>query len=142
MCCSTVSLNLDLEGGGWLTRHSGWFTPWKKTGNRCVGGWLDPRASPVGCGKSRPHWFSIPDLPGRSNMLYQLHYPGTLWGWLNSGKKKRPPSFGNYILLFWENVLSITRNKRDIVYFQNICKCKVLSILVIGRFTVKHFIEI
>jgi hypothetical protein len=37
---------------------------------------VGPRAGLDGCGKSRPHRDSIPDLPARSDALYRLSYPG------------------------------------------------------------------
>ena len=38
----------------------GRFTPGKETRTHCIGGWLSPTAGLDGCGKSRPHWDSIP----------------------------------------------------------------------------------
>ena len=29
-------------------------------GTHCIGGWVGPRVGLNGCGKSRPHWDSIP----------------------------------------------------------------------------------
>jgi hypothetical protein len=49
--------------------------PGKRHGTHCIGGWVGPRAGLDGCGKSRPHRESIPDIPARSESPYRLHYP-------------------------------------------------------------------
>jgi len=33
--------------------------PGKRPGTHFIGGWVVPRAGLDGCGKSRPHWYSI-----------------------------------------------------------------------------------
>ena len=40
---------------------------------------FDPRAGLDRCGKSRPHWDSIPNRPARSQSLYRLSYPAHLY---------------------------------------------------------------
>ena len=53
----TLSLTSTQDMDGRQTPHPGHFTP----GNYPVpGGWVGPRAALDGCGKSRPHWDSIP----------------------------------------------------------------------------------
>lgn len=37
--------------------------PWERPGTKCIGVWVNHRAGLVGCGKSCPHWDSIPGLP-------------------------------------------------------------------------------
>ena len=36
---------------------------------------MGPRAGLDRCGKSRPHWDSVPDRPAPSQSLYRLSYP-------------------------------------------------------------------
>jgi hypothetical protein len=38
---------------------------------------VGPGAGLDRCGKSRPTWIRSPDLPGRSESLYRLRYPGS-----------------------------------------------------------------
>jgi hypothetical protein len=69
MYISTLSLTSELEEGGWLKRRPGRFTPWKETPcTHCTGGWEDPRAALVGCGKSRSHFSFV-----FSCTLYFIH---------------------------------------------------------------------
>ena len=50
--------------------------PEKRPCAHCTGGWLGLEAGLGGCGKCRlPAGFRIPDLPARSESLYQLRYP-------------------------------------------------------------------
>ena len=51
---STFSLTSALVGVKWSTPRPGRFTPEKRPGTRCVGGWVGPRAGLDGCEKSRP----------------------------------------------------------------------------------------
>jgi hypothetical protein len=53
---STLSLTSSLEGGAWLRRHPGRFTPRQRPVTHFTGGWVGLRASLDGCGISRPHW--------------------------------------------------------------------------------------
>jgi hypothetical protein len=50
--------------------------PRERPGTHSIGGWMGPRVGLDGCGKSRPHWDSIPGLSSKS--LYRLSYPGPL----------------------------------------------------------------
>ena len=34
--------------------------PQERPGAHCIGGWVGPRAGLDGCGKTHPHWVSIP----------------------------------------------------------------------------------
>jgi len=52
------------------------LTPGKRNGTYCIGGCVGRRGYLGSCGKSRPHRNSIPELPARSESLYQLSYPG------------------------------------------------------------------
>jgi hypothetical protein len=52
------------------------------------GGWVGPGADLDRCGKSRPTGIRFPDLPARSESLYQLSYPGSYFS-LYLGKKKK-----------------------------------------------------
>jgi hypothetical protein len=61
-----------LEGGEWSIARPGRTLPRERAG---IGGWVDPRAGLERCRKSRPHRYSIPDRPARSQSLYWLSYP-------------------------------------------------------------------
>jgi hypothetical protein len=50
-----------------------------KTGTPCTGGWVGPGAGLDRCGKSRPTGIRSPDLPARSESLYRLSYPGSIY---------------------------------------------------------------
>ena len=66
-----------MVGGG--QRHtSDALPPGRRTGARCIGGLVGPRAGLDGCVKCRPI-LSL-DRPGRSESLYRLSYRGPL-GW-------------------------------------------------------------
>jgi hypothetical protein len=56
--------------------------PGKRPGTNCIGGWVGPRASLDGCGKSRPHRDSIPgpSSPQRVAIPTTLSRPTLLWG--------------------------------------------------------------
>jgi hypothetical protein len=43
--------NLGANGGGWLAPRPGHFTPGKRRGAHCTGGWVGPGADLEGCGK-------------------------------------------------------------------------------------------
>jgi hypothetical protein len=47
------------QGGGWSALHPSRFTPGKRPGTHCTGGWAGPRGGPDRRGKSRPHRHSI-----------------------------------------------------------------------------------
>jgi hypothetical protein len=42
---STLSFTLALDGGGWSTPRPVRFTPGKRHGTHCIGGWVDPDRS-------------------------------------------------------------------------------------------------
>ena len=71
---STLSLTLQLDGGGWLTPRPGRFTPGRETRYPFIG-WTCSRAGLDGCGKSRPTGIRSPDRPVRSKSLHRLSYP-------------------------------------------------------------------
>ena len=54
-------------GVGWSTSRSRLFTPGKRPGTHYIGGWLEPRATLDGLGKSLSNQDSIPASPGRSS---------------------------------------------------------------------------
>jgi hypothetical protein len=56
---STLSLTSALDGVGGQ-RHVLAALPRERPGTHCMGGWVGPRASLDGCGKSHPHRDSIP----------------------------------------------------------------------------------
>jgi hypothetical protein len=57
----------------------GHLTPRERAGTHCIGGWVGPRASLDGCGKSRPPTgIRSPDRPALSESLYRLSYPGPI----------------------------------------------------------------
>ena len=60
MYSSTPSLTSALDEGGWSASRPGPFTPGERPGTHRIGGWVGPRASLDGCGKSRLHRVSIP----------------------------------------------------------------------------------
>jgi len=43
-----------------VQRHALASYPRERPGTHCIGGWVGPRASLDGCGKSRPHQDLIP----------------------------------------------------------------------------------
>jgi len=46
---------------GWVVNATSWpLYPRERPGTHCIGGWVGPRAGLDGCGKTRPHWDSIP----------------------------------------------------------------------------------
>jgi hypothetical protein len=51
----------------------GCLYPRERPGTHCTGCWVGPRAG-LDRGKSRPHRYSIPDRPSRSQSLYRLSY--------------------------------------------------------------------
>ena len=61
---STLSLTSALDGVGGQSHGPVALSPGKIPGTHCIGGWVGPRASVDGCGKSRPHTgIRSPDLP-------------------------------------------------------------------------------
>ena len=66
-------------------RQMGWVVndtlrplhPLERPGTHCIGGWVGTRTGLDGCGKSRPHWDSIPGLPSpqRVAILSALYRP-------------------------------------------------------------------
>jgi hypothetical protein len=56
---STLSLTSALDGLGGQ-RDAPVAFPSGNTGTYCTGKWVGPRAGWNRCGKSRPHWYSIP----------------------------------------------------------------------------------
>ena len=73
---STLSLTSVLKGVGGQLHVPAALPPEKRLCIHCIGGWVGPRASPDGYGKSRPHRDSIPGPPARSESLYRPRYPG------------------------------------------------------------------
>ena len=74
---STLSLTLTLDGLGGQRHVPAALPPGKGPGIYCTGGWVGPRAGLDGCGEiSPPTGIRSPDLPARSESLYQLRYPG------------------------------------------------------------------
>jgi hypothetical protein len=59
---STLSLTSVLDTGGWSTPHPSRFTPRKRPGTHCTGGWVGPRAGPDRRGISRLYWDSTSRL--------------------------------------------------------------------------------
>jgi hypothetical protein len=74
----TLSLTLALVGGGWSTPRPGRFTPGERPGTHFIEGWVDSMAGLDRCGKSRTSGIRSPDRAARSELLYQLRYPGSL----------------------------------------------------------------
>jgi len=57
---STLSLTSALDGG-WVTNATPQpLNRWERPGTHCIGSWVGSRASLDECGKSCPHWDSIP----------------------------------------------------------------------------------
>jgi len=73
---ATLSLTSALDVVGSQRHAPAALPPGKRPGIYCIGGWLGPRIGLDGCGKTRLHRNSIPDLPARSQSLYRLSYPG------------------------------------------------------------------
>jgi hypothetical protein len=72
---STLSLTSALDGGSGQ-RHAQADLPREWPGTHCIGGWVDPMAGLEGGGKLRPIGIRSPDRPARSELQYQLQYPG------------------------------------------------------------------
>jgi hypothetical protein len=65
-------LTSTLDEGGWSTSRPGRFTPGKKHGTNCTGGWVGPMAGLDECWKFASSGIWTPNLPARS----ELRYPG------------------------------------------------------------------
>ena len=50
--------------------------PLERHGTHFTGGWVGPRAGLDSCGKSLPHWDSIPDRLARSSVAIPTKLPG------------------------------------------------------------------
>jgi hypothetical protein len=59
-CSYVLSLTSALGGGGWSMPAPAALPPGTRPGTHCTGGWVGPRDGLDGCGKSQPHWDSIP----------------------------------------------------------------------------------
>jgi hypothetical protein len=59
----------------WSASRPGRLYLRERPGTHCTGGWVGPGAGLDRCGKSRPNVIRSPDLPARSESLYQLRYP-------------------------------------------------------------------
>ena len=57
---STLPSTSALDGGWVVNATPRPLYPRERPGTHCTGGWVGPRACLDGCGKSRPHWDSIP----------------------------------------------------------------------------------
>ena len=78
-------------------RHAPSALPPVKTRYPRIGGRVDPTDGLDWCGKSRPHWDSIPGPSRRSESLYRLSYPGRY-----SGQRpvlEFPPTLRTYLHL-------------------------------------------
>ena len=75
-CRSTLSLTTALDGVGSYLHTSVTLPPGKRPGTHFIVGWVGPRTSHDGCGKSRPHRDSILGSAASSESLYRLSYPG------------------------------------------------------------------
>jgi hypothetical protein len=50
--------------------------PWERPGTHCTGGWVVLRAGLDRCGKSRPHWDSIPRPSSLKSVTIPTELPG------------------------------------------------------------------
>jgi len=68
------------DGGRWLMPLSGHFAlQGRDSRTHCIGGWVDPRVSLDGCGKSHPYQDSILDNPAsRESLQCDAHWLMTL----------------------------------------------------------------
>jgi len=57
---STLPSTLASEGGRVVNAMLRPLYPQERPGTHCIGGWVGSRAGLDGCGKSSPHWDSIP----------------------------------------------------------------------------------
>jgi hypothetical protein len=73
---SILSLTLALGGVGGQCHALAALLAGKRSATCCTGGWVGPRASLDGCGKSPPTRIQSLDHPASSELLYQLCYPG------------------------------------------------------------------
>ena len=56
----TLSLTSAIDGVSSQRYAPAVLHPWERPGTHITGGWVGPSAGLNGCGKSRPHWDSIP----------------------------------------------------------------------------------
>jgi hypothetical protein len=87
---STLSLISVLDGSGWSTPRPGLVTPFppgKRPVTPCTEGWVGPRSSMDGCGKSLPHRHAIPVSSSPQRVAISTTVP---W---------RMESFGSLLLL-------------------------------------------
>ena len=77
MYSSTLPSTSALDGGWVVSATPRQLYPWERTGTRCIGGWVGPRAGLDGCGKSRPPpGFDSRTVQSVASPLYRLSYPG------------------------------------------------------------------
>jgi hypothetical protein len=67
----TCALTSVLGGVGDQLHAPAALLPGKGPGTHCIRGWVGPMSGMNGCGKSRPHWYSI---PGSSSPVALLRY--------------------------------------------------------------------
>jgi len=74
-------LNLGTRWGWVVNATPRPLYPWERPGTHCIAGWEGPRAGLDGCGKSRPHWDSIPgpSTQKRVAILIELFHPTLLY---------------------------------------------------------------
>jgi len=78
-CRRIALLSLQPQRGWVVNDMPRLLYPWGRPSTHWVGGWLGPRASLDGCGKSRPHQVRSPDCSAHSKLLYRLSYPVLFW---------------------------------------------------------------
>jgi hypothetical protein len=72
-------LNLGTKSGCVVSITPRPALPQERPVTHCIGGWVGPGVSLDRCGKTRPTGIRSPDLPARSESLYRLSYPGSIY---------------------------------------------------------------
>jgi hypothetical protein len=74
--CSTLSLTLVLNVGGWSMLQTENFTPRERPSTHCIWGWMGPGPVWMGVTNLAPTGIQSIDHPVYSKSLYWLCYPG------------------------------------------------------------------
>ena len=69
-----VEVTLALDGVGSQRHDPAALPPGHRLDTHCIGGWVGPRASLDGCGKSHPHRDSIPGPSSMQRVARSLRY--------------------------------------------------------------------
>ena len=124
-----------LNGGEWSTSRPGRLYPRERPATHCTGAWVGSRAGLDGCGKSRPHRDSIPDLATtEASVFFFIIYTLlssilTLSAWCPSNMNKKINILFLITVLLEAHSSSwrLTRKLRTTIYPSDFCRY-ILSI--------------